>query len=125
MTNTRFAPIALRLILGILFIVHGFSKLTQLSGSIQFFSHIGIPMPQVAVPVIALIELLGGLSLLLGVGIRIFSVLLAIDMIAAILTAKVNMGFVGGYEFELTILAGLISLMLSGPGAISLSKRNA
>ncbi|UOF89270.1 DoxX family protein [Fodinisporobacter ferrooxydans] len=120
MTNIRYAPLALRLILGIIFISHGYSKLATPTGFIQFFTHVGIPVPHVAVPVIGLIELIGGISLLLGFGIRIFASLLVIEMIVAILTAKISMGLVGGYEFELALIAGLISLILSGSGAISI-----
>jgi Predicted membrane protein len=120
----RFAPISLRLMLGILFIVHAVLKFTSMALMVQFFSHIGIPLPSIAVPFIASLELVGGVCLILGVGTRIFSALLTIDMIVAISTARLSAGFVGGYEFELTLVAGLVALVLSGPGALALIRNN-
>jgi putative oxidoreductase len=120
---TRFSPLALRLVFGILFLVHGVSKFTQMAGTEQFFTKIGLP-PGV-VPFVALIEILGGLSLLIGFGSRIFAFILAIDMLVAIFTAKLSMGFVGGNEFELSLIAGLVSIILSGPGAFSLNLKSA
>lgn len=119
---SRFSPLALRLVFGILFLIHGFSKFTQLAGIEQFFTKIGLP-PGI-VPFVALVEIIGGISLLVGFGSRIFSFILAIDMLVAIFTAKLSMGFVGGYEFELSLTAGLVSIILSGPGAFSLNLKS-
>lgn len=116
----RFAPLALRIVFGIIFILHGAMKFAQMSGTIHFFGGIGIPFPMVAGPVIGLLEIVGGIALILGIGSRIFALLLAIDMIVAILTAKLHAGFMGGWEFELAIAAGLVTLFLSGPGALSI-----
>jgi uncharacterized membrane protein YphA (DoxX/SURF4 family) len=108
--------------LGIIFLVHGFLKFTSMAATVQFFSHIGIPLPAIAVPFIAALELVGGLCLILGLGTRIFSALLAIDLVIAIFTARLSAGFVGGYEFELALIAGLITLILSGPGIFAILK---
>lgn len=116
---SRFSPLALRMVFGILFLIHGISKFTQLAGIEQFFTKIGLPAG--VVPFVALVEIIGGISLLVGFGSRIFAFILAIDMIVAIFTAKLTMGFVGGYEFELSLIAGLVSILLSGPGALSLN----
>ncbi len=117
-----FAPLALRLVLGAILLTHGMLKFMHLSSTAQFFSHIGIPLAGVLAPLIAFLEVVGGLGLILGIGTRLFAVLLAGDLLVAILTAKLSAGFVGGYEFELALIAGLISLLLSGPGRLALLK---
>jgi putative oxidoreductase len=81
--------------------------------------------PPGVVPFVALVEIIGGISLLVGFGTRIFAFILAIDMFVAIFTVKLSMGFVGGYEFELSLIARLVSIILSGPGTFSLSLRSA
>jgi uncharacterized membrane protein YphA (DoxX/SURF4 family) len=116
---SRFSPLALRLVFGILFLIHGISKFQQMAGTEQFFSKLGLP--HIAVPLIALVEIIGGISLIVGIGSRVFAAILALDMIVAIFMVKLGMGFVGGYEFELTLVAGLISLIFSGPGAFALN----
>lgn len=120
---SRFSPLAIRLVFGILFIIHGVSKFSQLAGTEQFFTKIGLP--HIAVPFIAAVEIIGGISLLAGIGSRIFALILAIDMLVAIFAVKLSMGFVGGYEFELTLIAGLVSIVLSGPGAFCLNLKRA
>jgi uncharacterized membrane protein YphA (DoxX/SURF4 family) len=110
------------LVFGILFLIHGISKFQQMAGTEQFFTKIGLP--HIAVPLIALVEIIGAISLILGVGSRIFAFILALDMIVAILIVKLGMGFVGGYEFELTLVAGLVSLIFSGPGGFALNLKN-
>ncbi|GCE13679.1 DoxX family protein [Tengunoibacter tsumagoiensis] len=121
-TYPQFAPVVLRLMLAIIFLVHGVMKFQHLAGTAQFFEHIGIPAPVLMVPTIGLLEIIGGIALLLGIGSRIFAFLLAVDMLVAILTAKILLGFYNGYEYEVLLIACLISLVLSGPGTLSLIK---
>jgi putative oxidoreductase len=67
-----------------------------------------------------LLEVIGGIFLLVGVLTRITSALLVMDMIGAILIVKLSKGFVGGYELDLLLLAMALSLILTGPGRISI-----
>ncbi|HEX7258905.1 MAG TPA: DoxX family protein, partial [Nitrososphaeraceae archaeon] len=62
------------------------------------------------------------LAILLGIFTRISAILLAIDMIGAILLVKLSKGFIGGFELDLLYLAIMISLILTGPGSISIEK---
>jgi putative oxidoreductase len=51
---------------------------------------------------------------------RISAALLIIDMLGAIILVKLPDGFVDGYEFELLLIAISVSLLLTGPGRISI-----
>jgi putative oxidoreductase len=74
--------------------------------------------------VVILVEFVGGILLITGLGTRIPAALLAIDMLVAILAVHITHGFFNpmGVEFPLTLLAGCICLALSGGGAASLKR---
>jgi len=110
----------LRIIAGIGFVIHGLPKLLDIEATQNSFSNMGLP-PELAI-IIGLLEVIGGLAILLGILTRIAAGLLAIDMIGAILQVKLLKGFIGGYELELLYLAIMISLMITGPGNFSIEK---
>jgi putative oxidoreductase len=119
-TVYNFAPLPLRIIAGIGFMMHGLPKLLDISNTQNSFTNMGLP-PELAI-IIGLLEFIGGLAILLGVFTRIAAGLLAIDMIGAILLVKLSKGFIDGYELDLLYLAIMISLMLTGPGNLSIEK---
>lgn len=116
----NFAPLPLRIIAGIGFMMHGLPKLLDIPGTQNSFTSMGLP-PELAI-IIGLLEFIGGLAILLGIFTRIAAGLLAINMIGAILLVKLSKGFIGGYELDLLYLAIMISLMLTGPGNFSIEK---
>src|ERR687898_2522063 len=113
-----FGPLPIRILAGITFIAHGLPKFEDIAGTQGFFGSIGLP-PELAIP-IGLLEVIGGIFLIVGVLTRITAALLIIDMIGAIFLVKLPDGFVGGYELELLLIAISISLLLVGPGRISI-----
>src|SRR5215203_5876401 len=113
-----FGPIPIRIIAGITFIAHGLPKFENIAGTQGFFGSIGLP-PELATP-IGLLEVIGGIFLLVGVVTRIAAALFIIEMIGATLLVKISKGFVEGYELELLLMAVCISLLLTGPGRISI-----
>ena len=116
----NFGPLPLRIIVGIGFMIHGIPKLIDIPGTQNSFISMGLP-PELAI-VVGLLESIGGLVILLGILTRIAAGLLAFEMIDAILLVKLTKGFTGGYEVELLYLAIMISLILTGPGILSLEK---
>jgi len=113
-----FGPLPIRILAGITFIAHGLPKFENIAETQGFFGSIGLP-PELALP-IGLLEVIGGIFLLVGVVTRIAAALLIIDMMGAIFLVKISKGFVGGYELELLLVAIGISLLLTGPGRISI-----
>jgi len=115
----QYGPLPLRILAGITFIAHGLPKLINVASTEHFFANmIGLPA-SMALP-IGLLEVVGGIAMLLGVLTRIASILFIIEMIGSTIVAKLSRGFVGGYELDLLLMAISISLLLTGPGRISL-----
>lgn len=123
----------LRLAAGIIFLVHGWPKLNPNSpmkgpaGFGGFLKQMGVPMPIFFGWVVALLETLGAVLFILGLGTRILAVLFAIDMLVAILVAKMRVMKVGfsaqqatGWEFDFILGAVALSLLFTGPGNIAL-----
>ena len=117
---TSFGPLPIRILAGIVFIVHGLPKLLDIAGTEGFFANVGLPA-ELALP-IALLEVIGGIALLVGVLTRIAAGLFIIEMIGTTLYVKLSKGFVDGYELDLLLLAISISLLLTGPGRVSIER---
>ncbi len=117
----------LRVIVGVVFIAHGAQKVFALGygGTNQMFTHMGVPVHNVTTAIVMVVELLGGIALVLGIFTRIAAALLAIDMISAIAIVHLKNGFFAprGIEFPLTLLAALLALLLAGPGTLALDHR--
>jgi putative oxidoreductase len=113
-----FGPLPIRILAGITFMAHGLPKFEDITGTQGFFGNIGLP-PELALP-IGLLEVIGGIFLIVGILTRISAALLIIDMIGAIVLVKLPDGFVGGYELESLLIAISVSLLLTGPGRISI-----
>ncbi|MBI5223194.1 DoxX family protein [Candidatus Micrarchaeota archaeon] len=107
----------MRLALG-LFMIHGYSKLTDINGTTAFFSSLGVPMPGIMAYVVGLTEFLGGLAMILGIFTSIAGVLLGSVMLVAF-----SSNFSGGlisYELDLVFLMLALGIGLIGPGKFSL-----
>lgn len=115
----------IRVALGALFLAHGIQKFTDLSGVEGFFDSLGFPAPAALALLVALVETLGGLAIILGVGLKIAAALIAVVMVVAIVTVKFSQGFFGGYELDMVLLLVSIGLLLAHPGEFALmSARN-
>ncbi len=116
----------LRLVVGLLFAGHGAQKLFGWfggggpQGTAAFFGSLGYRWPERLAIVVGLAELGGGLLLATGFLTPLASFLLATVMLNAIVTVVFPKGFLGGYEFEVTLAAVAIALAATGPGEISL-----
>jgi len=82
-----------------------------------------VPLAEVAAPAAAVIELVGGLLLILGLGTRVAAALAALVMLGALVLVHVAAGFFvadGGIELVLLLAAAAAYFVLAGPGRWSL-----
>ncbi|WP_051300520.1 DoxX family protein [Actinomadura rifamycini] len=114
-----------RLVLGAVFVAHGWQKLndTGHAGVTAMFDGLGIPLPGAAATFATWLELLGGAALIVGVLVPLVGVLLAANMAGAFWYVHKDAGFFagdGGYEFVLVLGAVALLLALTGTGRFSL-----
>ncbi|WP_299866887.1 DoxX family protein [uncultured Hoeflea sp.] len=117
-----------RVLLSVIFIMAGFSKLGAVAGTAGYMASLGVPFPGLAVWLVIALEILGGLAILAGVFTRYTAWALAAFCVAT--------GFVGHYQPEdqtqmimlmknLAMAGGFLALAVSGPGSLSVDARRA
>jgi len=109
----------LRVVVGVFFMVHSTQKFNPMFQG--FLTSVGLPGEMGIL--VGLLELIGGALLVVGVLSRIASSLLAIDMLGAIVYIKKIESFSGknGIELELLAFIILLTVIVLGPGRISIS----
>jgi putative oxidoreductase len=80
--------LAIRLYWGWQFAQDGYGKLTHLEKVTQYFATLNLPMPGQTALAVALIELVGGILFAVGVGTRLVSLILFVNMTVAFWTAE-------------------------------------
>ena len=116
----------LRIWVGIVFITHGWTKITGIAGTAGYFGGLGIPAPTLFAWLSGLAEFGGGILLLVGFFTRYAAFAIAIDMIVAIVTLHLPNGFWifnNGYEYTLTMVVIAVALIINGAGKWSLEKK--
>jgi putative oxidoreductase len=133
----RWAPIPLRLVVGYGFLVHGYAKLVKGPDVFADILHaIGVPAPHLMAWLTILIEVLGGVAVLLGAFVPLVSVPMAAVLLVAIFTVHLPYGFSSiklmavtsagavfgppGYETDLLYLACLAALVAGGSGPLAI-----
>jgi putative oxidoreductase len=128
-TGAGFAPLVLRVPIGIIFVAHGAQKLFGwfgghgLAGTGQWMESIGLAPGYLMALLAGGAEFFGGLALIVGLLVRPAGAALAFAMLIAVFGVHIGNGlFVsnGGYEFALALLAASASLAISGAGRASL-----
>src|ERR1700741_4423422 len=133
----RWAPIPLRLIVGYGFMQHGFAKLSKGPDAFAGILHaIGVPAPHLMAWLTILVEVFGGLAVLLGALVPLAALPMAGVLLVAIFTVHLPYGFSSiklisvtsghaqlgppGYGTNLLYLACLAALVLGGSGPIAI-----
>ena len=106
--------LAARAVVGVVLIAHGLPKATDTSGTAAGFEAMGIPAPEVAALIGAVIEVGFGTALIIGLLLPVTGVVLFAMMGSALAFAHVGDPLVGGYELPLVL--GLTALALGFSG---------
>ena len=140
--------LVLRVVIGGLFVIHGYPKLFGgpgksaglsettkatlgqpfvdslenggIAATTGFMQHINVPNPKGAAWAVTLAEFAGGLALILGFKTRPAAVAMAFSQVVAINKVHANQGLVGGYELNVALIGATTALAISGPGKLSL-----
>ena len=116
-------PLAVRLVVGWVFLWSGWQKLHILPRMIENFRSWGIPAPEILTPFVSGMEFVGGLMLLLGLLTRFMAVPMMAIMIVAVAAAKWgdvdSLESLLGFE-EVSYLVMFAWLAIAGPGPVSL-----
>lgn len=135
----QWALLLLRVVIGLGFMVHGWAKWSRGPEKFGALLHlIGVPAPEITAWLVTLIEVLGGLAVLLGLLVSLVSVPLIVSMLVAMFTVHLKYGFssintIGlsnsgplfgppGYEVNLLYIAGLLVLAMSKPVPLSFDR---
>ena len=133
------ATIAIRLMAGAVFFWEGILKFVYVNQGVGRFTKLGIPFPLFTAPFVGWLEIVGGLLLMLGLGTRLISIPLIIEMLVAMLSTKPRL-FLGTLPLppppvppqvgmwavlheirsEYAQIMSCIFLLVSGPGPWSL-----
>jgi putative oxidoreductase len=109
-----------RIALGIVLIAHGWQKFFTfgISGATASFEQMGIPLAGAAAIFAALVELVGGILLIIGLAVPLVGLLVAIDMAGALLFVHAPNGvFVDAGGYELVLVIGALGVVFAGVGA--------
>ena len=131
MTAIDLALLIVRVVLGVIFIIHGGQKLfgwyggPGMKGMTQWLGSMGVAHPTLFAGMATLSEFGGGLLVLVGLLTPLAAAFIVSTMVVAIVFAHAKNGFLNsnhGYEFNLSLIALALALMLSGAGTISLDR---
>jgi len=118
----EWSMVVLRVVLGVIFLCHGLQKISGFEGTVKFFSSVG--MPVMFAYAVTFIEVMGGVCLILGLFTRVAAAAISLLMLGSIPTVmQMGKGFIGGYEFNISLLAIAVALVLSGSNTLSLGNR--
>lgn len=124
--KNEIGALILRVTLGVLFLIHGIVKFQGgIENIVGWFDSIGLP--GFMAYGVALIEIIGGIALIIGLATKFISALFALLMIGATLKVKLSVGLLGngqmaGYELDLAFLAIALYLVINGSKVLSVSQ---
>ena len=126
MKKIEVSTLILRLVLGATFFIHGLAKFQGgIENIVGWFDSIGLP--GVLAYGVAVLEMVGGLALIIGLGSRIVSGLFVVLMLGATVKVKLAGGFLGngqgaGWELDLALLAIALFIAINDSKMFALDK---
>lgn len=121
-----YTALAGRALLSLIYLISGWGKLTDRTGTIQYIESAGLPLASLAYLVALICELGGGLAVLVGFKARFASAVLSAFTIAAAIGFHSNFAdpnMTIHFMKNLAIAGGFLMIVAFGPGALSLDAR--
>ncbi len=126
-----YASVLGRILLALMFILSGFGKLSDISGTAGFIASGGIPFPSLVAVLVGAFELLGGIALVLGFQARLIGLLMALFTIAASVVFHAYWAVPAEQQYvtqllfmkNLSVAGGMLLISALGAGPLSLDQR--
>jgi putative oxidoreductase len=118
--------LAARFLMALIFIISGWGKLTSYRGTVGYMASMGLPLPAVATPLVILIELGGGLALLVGLKARWAAAILAAFSVGSALIAHTNFSDpnqMNNFLKNLAMAGGYLLFVRYGAGSPAIDDR--
>jgi len=119
-----------RTLVAVPFLVFGAVKITQFHGTAGYFAALKIPMPTIATVIVIIIEVLGGICLVVGFKARLWAWLMFLYLIPVTFMIHNYWTYSGAQRTDelihfyknIAILGGLLLIAAFGPGSASVDK---
>ena len=115
----RVVLLALRLVAGVFLVGVGIGKFTDRASEIADFRHYGVPLPEVAVSVAGVVEIVGGVCVIVGFLVRPAAAVVALNLLVALLTAGVTDGGTFHLVVGPVVMLAMVVLVVTGAPAPS------
>ena len=130
-SSRSFLLLIARIAIVVLFIIFGYPKLTGFSGTVQYMTSLGAPMPMLAAIVAVVMEVPAAILIVLGFFTRPLAVIFVFYTLGTAVIGHHYWDMTGdavlpnmiNFYKNVSIAGGLILLAITGPGAISLDRR--
>jgi len=118
----RYLPLIGRILLGLIFVMSGFNKITGFEGTQQYMASYGMPMTSLLLVGAIVVEIVGGLSVIFGVFPRLGAAALVLFLIPASLIFHTDFSEQTQlimFLKNLSIMGGLLLVVAYGSGPLS------
>jgi putative oxidoreductase len=120
-----------RILLMILFVIFGWSKLTGFSGTVAYMTSTGAPVPTISAIIAVVMEFAVGIALVVGFYTRPLAAILALYTLGTAIIGHHYWNMTGAEQYanminfykNISIMGGLLLLVVTGPGKYSIDKR--
>lgn len=123
---TSFAPVVGRILIAVLFLLAGFGKISAYDGTVGYIASVGLPFPALGYVIALIVEIGGGLLLMVGYQTRIAAIVLAGFSIVSALAFHNNFGDQNQmihFLKNLAVAGGLLQVVAFGAGRFSIDNR--
>jgi putative oxidoreductase len=121
-TDTRFTPLLGRILIAAIYILSGYGKLMAPAATAGYIASAGLPLPYVGVAIAVVVELIGGILLVVGYQTRLVALVMALFTLATAVFFHSNFAdqnmFIHFFK-NVAMTGGLLQVAAFGAGSLS------